>query len=99
MSRATITVTADDDEQLQRLLMRLQTRGVNMVDPGDAGVQHLPTWTASSRTASTPPPTCRPRIRLEGRWMTVENPEMDCGLIVERRPRSTRCRWPTYASA
>ena len=35
-STAKITVTADDDEQLQRLLMRLQTRGVNMVDPGDA---------------------------------------------------------------
>jgi hypothetical protein len=31
-SHATITVTADDDEALQRLLMRLQTRGVNQVD-------------------------------------------------------------------
>ena len=35
-STATIDVTADDDESLQRLLMRLQTRGVNQVDPGEA---------------------------------------------------------------
>ena len=35
-SRALITVTADDDEGLQRMLMRLQTRGVNLVDPGEA---------------------------------------------------------------
>ena len=32
----TITVSAEDDESLQRLLMRLQTRGVNQVDPGEA---------------------------------------------------------------
>ncbi len=37
-STATITVSAEDDEALQRLLMRLQTRGVNMVDPGEASV-------------------------------------------------------------
>ena len=35
-SSATITVQAEDDESLQRLLMRLQTRGVNQVDPGEA---------------------------------------------------------------
>ena len=37
-STATIDVTADDDESLQRLLMRLQTRGVNQVDPGEASM-------------------------------------------------------------
>ncbi len=38
-SHATITVWTEDDESLQRLLMRLQTRGVNMVDPGEAVVE------------------------------------------------------------
>ncbi|HYQ32572.1 MAG TPA: hypothetical protein VEQ83_05115, partial [Lapillicoccus sp.] len=35
-SSARITVRADDDPSLQRLLMRLQTRGVNQLDPGEA---------------------------------------------------------------
>ena len=36
LSSATITISTEDDEALQRLLMRLQTRGVNQVDPGEA---------------------------------------------------------------
>ena len=81
-STAKITVTADDDEQLQRLLMRLQTRGVNMVDPGDAeySVCDLDGVFPDGFYSTTNLPT---RIRLEGRIMTVENPEMDCGLIVD----------------
>ena len=35
-SQARIVVLADSDEDLQRLLMRLQTHGVNQVDPGTA---------------------------------------------------------------
>src|SRR4051794_18503722 len=35
-SQAKITVSAEDDEGLQRLLMRLQAHGVNQVDPGEA---------------------------------------------------------------
>ena len=81
-STAKITVTADDDEQLQRLLMRLQTRGVNMVDPGDAeyAVCDMDGVFPDGFYSTTNLPT---RIRLEGRVMTVENPEMDCGLIVD----------------
>ena len=60
LSSARITISAEDDEALQRLLMRLQTRGVNQVDPGEAETAAVRAWTASSRTASTPPPTSRP---------------------------------------
>ena len=35
-SHATLRISAADDEALQRLLMRVQTRGVNQVDPGEA---------------------------------------------------------------
>ncbi|HEX8780067.1 MAG TPA: TIGR00300 family protein [Nocardioides sp.] len=81
-SHATITVIAEDDEALQRLLMRLQTRGVNQVDPGEAttlpaemdGV--FPDGFYSTTNLAT-------RVRLDGRWLRVENPEMDCGLIVD----------------
>ena len=39
--------------------------------------------TASSPTASTPPPTSRPGCASTAAGCAVENPEMDCGLIVD----------------
>ncbi|HSV38425.1 MAG TPA: TIGR00300 family protein [Nocardioidaceae bacterium] len=81
-SHATITVTAEDDDSLQRLLMRLQTRGVNQVDPGEASTAVVeqdgvfPDGFYSTTNLET-------RIRLGGRWTEVENPEMDCGLVVD----------------
>lgn len=81
-SKATITVTAEDDDALQRLLMRLQTRGVNQVDPGEAHVSEsehdgvFPDGFYSTTNLAT-------RVRFAGRWLQVENPEMDCGLIVD----------------
>ena len=81
-SRATITVTADDDEALQRLLMRLQTRGVNQVDPGEAAVTtaELDGVFPDGFYSTTNLPT---KVRLDGRWYDVVNPEMDCGLVVD----------------
>jgi lysine-ketoglutarate reductase/saccharopine dehydrogenase-like protein (TIGR00300 family) len=78
-----ITVTTDDDESLERLLMRLQTRGVNQVDPGEASVSGadtdgvFPDHFYSTTNLET-------RVRIEGSWLEVDNPEMDCGLILER---------------
>jgi len=83
LSSATITVSTEDEEELQRLLMRLQTRGVNSVNPGQVetatcevdGV--FPDFFYSTTNLET-------RVRLEGRWVRVDNPEMDCGLVVDR---------------
>ena len=89
MSTATIKVWTEDDADLQRLLMRLQTHGVNMVDPGEASVAVaeqdgvFPDEFYSTTNLET-------RVRLDGRWVTVENPEMDCGLIVEGQGPETR---------
>lgn len=90
-STATIKVSADTDDDLQRLLMRLQTRGVNMVDPGEAtfspceqdGV--FPEGFYSTTNLET-------RVRLGGRWYDVANPEMDCGLVVETGDDGTPSR-------
>ena len=82
-SHAVITVIAQDDEALQRLLMRLQTRAVNMVDPGEAEVSEattdgvFPDGFYSTTNLET-------KVRVEGTWLYVGNPEMDCGLILER---------------
>ena len=37
-SYAKLAIGAADDDALQRLLMRLQTRGVNLVDPGEVAL-------------------------------------------------------------
>ena len=63
-SHATITVAADDDEALQRMLMRLQTHGVNLVDPGEAGTSEaevdgvFPDGFYSTTNLETPDPAC-----------------------------------------
>ena len=80
-STAWIDVTSDDEESLQRLLMRLQTRGVNQTDPGEATMAQaeqdgvFPDGFYSTTNLAT-------KVRLQGRWIEVENPEMDCGLVV-----------------
>jgi len=81
-SSARITITAPDDESLQRLLMRLQTRGVNQLPHGDAAVARsdrdgvLPDGFYATTNLET-------QVRLAGQWHDVVNPEMDCGLVVE----------------
>ncbi|MQA05505.1 MAG: TIGR00300 family protein [Streptosporangiales bacterium] len=80
-SSAQITVSAPEEETLQRLLMRLQRHGANLVEPGAAVLREAPAdgvfpddfySTTNLETV----------VRLDGRWVPVENPEMDCGLVV-----------------
>ncbi|MGH3370604.1 MAG: TIGR00300 family protein, partial [Nocardioidaceae bacterium] len=42
-STARMTVGAEDEESLQRLLMRIQTKGVNLVDPGEPQISEATT--------------------------------------------------------
>ncbi len=82
VSYARINVSDDDEENLQRILMRLQTHGVNQVDPGEAEVTRaerdgvFPDGFYSSTNLVT-------HVRIDGHWVEVQNPEMDCGLIVD----------------
>ncbi len=80
-SSARITVTHGSPQELARLLMRLQTHGVNQVDPGVALLRPAPAdgvfpddfySTTNLETV----------VRLDSQWVPVENPEMDCGLVV-----------------
>ncbi len=81
-SHAVICVSADSDEQLQRILMRLQIHGVNQVEPGEAVLRVadrdgvFPEDFYSTTNLETV-------VRLGGQWVPVENPEMDCGLVVD----------------
>jgi lysine-ketoglutarate reductase/saccharopine dehydrogenase-like protein (TIGR00300 family) len=80
-SRARIVVGAESDEVLQRILMRIQIHGVNQVDPGEAVLRPadrdgvFPEDFYSTTNLET-------LVRVDGRWIRVEQPEMDCGLVV-----------------
>ena len=80
-SRARLEVVAPDDETLARLLTELQVHGANRVEQADAEVTpaDMDGVFPEGFYSTTNLPT---DVRLHGRWVGVENPEMDCGLIV-----------------
>jgi len=80
-SYARIIVFTDGNDDLQRLLMRLQTHGVNQVDPGAALTRPAPkAGVFPDDFYSTT--NLETVVRLGGQWVPVEHPEMDCGLRV-----------------
>jgi lysine-ketoglutarate reductase/saccharopine dehydrogenase-like protein (TIGR00300 family) len=80
-SYARLTVKSDNDDDIARLIMRLQTHGVNPTDPGEATLKAVeqdgvfPDDFYSTTNLETV-------VRLGGHWVPVENPEMDCGIVV-----------------
>ena len=90
-SYARIRVTADDDQQLDSIVMRLNAYGVNLVHPGEPTLREVtadgvfPLDFYSTTNLDT-------QVRLDGRWVDVAQPEMDCGLLVtgEAGSRSVR---------
>jgi lysine-ketoglutarate reductase/saccharopine dehydrogenase-like protein (TIGR00300 family) len=80
-SRATVRVTAGDGDLLERIVMRLQTRGANAVDPGTATTRPAPADGVfpddfySTTNLDT-------FVRLDREWLPVDRAEMDCGLVV-----------------
>jgi len=81
VSRARIEITAADDYVLTALVAELQIHGANLISHADAilepaevdGVLPLGFY------ATTNLPT---QVRLGGHWVDVDNPEMDCALVV-----------------
>ncbi|HWC10927.1 MAG TPA: TIGR00300 family protein [Acidimicrobiales bacterium] len=80
-SRARLEIEAPDEETLARLLVDLQVHGANRVAQTDATVVVadqagvLPVGFYSTTNLPT-------AVRLSGRWVEVDNPEMDCALVV-----------------
>ncbi len=87
-SRAVIEITATDEATIGRLAEPLQVHGVNPVAVEDAelvaadqdGVLPAGFYSTTNLPAE---------VRLDGHWITVENPEMDCGLLVDGNTTST----------
>ncbi|HEX8805209.1 MAG TPA: TIGR00300 family protein [Acidimicrobiales bacterium] len=79
-SRAVIDVAGDDDV-LGPLLDELQIHGANRAAQSDARLEPaevdgvLPAGFYSTTNLATD-------VRVDGRWLPAENPEMDCALVV-----------------
>jgi len=90
-SYARIRVQAEDDAALASILMRLNAYGVNLTEPGEAATRVtetdgvFPADFYSTTNLDT-------QVRLDGHWVDVQQPEMDCGLVVVRglEPASVR---------
>ena len=88
-SRAVIEIEHDDEGALEALCERLAVHGANRVSQGDAelvpadidGV--LPGAFHSTTNLATD-------VRVDGHWLRVPNPEMDCGLVVAADRGSVR---------
>lgn len=90
-SRASIVVRADDQALLDALLDDLQVHGANRTAQSEAvlapadqdGV--LPRGFHSTTNLDTD-------VLIDGTWHTVENPEMDCGIVVDEPDGTVRVR-------
>ena len=80
-SRALIRLTTDGDEAMEALLEQLQVHSVNRLDDSDVSTAIadqdgvLPAGFYSTTNLQS-------EVRVEGRWLSVANPEMDCAVVV-----------------
>ena len=81
-SFAKLRVSIDGDDDLVRLLDRLQQHGANAETVEDASLVRadvdgaLPPGFYSSTNLET-------EIRVDGKWIPVDRTEMDCGIVIE----------------
>ena len=81
-SYARLAIETDDSVYLDELLDKLREIGAEVMDEGDARTEPAP------RDGVLPDPfyatTNYPTdVRVDGNWIAVENPEMDCAIVVD----------------
>ena len=87
-SRARIEIEAADEDVLATLVTELQLHGANKVEDADVSLEAcerdgvLPEGFYSTTNLKT-------QVRLGGHWVDVENPEMDCAIVVGAGTRAT----------
>lgn len=81
-SYARIEIWTDDEKKLERVLSHIHQHGAVPVDVGEAVLKEVDIDGAFPVDfySTTNYPT---QLKLEGHWITVERPEMDCGIVVE----------------
>jgi lysine-ketoglutarate reductase/saccharopine dehydrogenase-like protein (TIGR00300 family) len=84
-SFARIKVTTDTEEELSKLIERLRQHGANPETVEDART------TEADVDGAFPPgfystTNLETDVRVDGKWIRVERPEMDCGIVVDETP-------------
>lgn len=76
-------VMADSEEDLRAILHELNQQGATVADPRDATLESAPEdgVVPVEFYSTTNHPTY---VRVDGGWVEIEDPEMDCALVVER---------------
>src|SRR3990170_3833142 len=77
-SYARIEVEGPSQDALERILFRIKQHGAEIVEEGDASLEPAPGDGVfpDGFYVTTNLPTL---LRLQGQWMEIENPRMDCG--------------------
>lgn len=81
-SSALLRVSAADEAALANILRYLQRRGVQLVDQNDAALQAAPANGVFPEDFYSTT-NLETFIRLDGGWIPVTWPEMDCGIVVD----------------
>ncbi|CAN5769970.1 TIGR00300 family protein [soil metagenome] len=88
-SYVALRLEANDADELRALVERLQSYGANPATDEDATLE--PSSVAGvfpeGFYSTTNLPT---RIRIDGGWVDVANPEMDCGIVYDAATRTAR---------
>lgn len=89
-SYARIAIRAQDPEALGAILGDLVEHGASPVQPEDA--QTVPADIAGAFPDDFYSTTNQPtEVRIGGRWVAVDDQEMDCGIVVDRDAGTARC--------
>lgn len=80
-SFARLKISADTEEELARLIERLRQHGANPETVEDA------TILSADRDGAFPPgfystTNLETEVRIDGKWLRVQRPEMDCGIEI-----------------
>jgi lysine-ketoglutarate reductase/saccharopine dehydrogenase-like protein (TIGR00300 family) len=82
-SLAVLRVIAGDEKQLEALLRGLRRYGVEIIEQEDARLEPAPADGVFPEDFYSTT-NLETFVRQEGRWIPVEQPEMDCGIVVDK---------------
>jgi len=81
-SYARLLVEANDQDYLDELIEKLREQGAEVMEEGDAETEPAPSdgvlpdqFYATTNYAT--------EVRVNGAWLPVENPEMDCAIVID----------------
>ena len=88
-SLALLRVTAPSEEHLDAILRGLQQHGVELVEQTDVGLEPAPADGVFPEDFYSTT-NLETYVRVDGRWIPVEWPEMDCGILVDAAAGTAR---------